>query len=61
MIGVFLAVQKKRAVIGDGRMSDFDRMDEVVSRKPTVHAMAPSSTQRPPADGDRPPHQQPER
>jgi hypothetical protein len=24
---------------GDRRMSDFDRMDHVVPRKPTVHAM----------------------
>ena len=38
-IGVYLAVQKKRSMIGDRRMSDFDRMDEVVKRKPTVHAM----------------------
>ena len=38
-IGVYLAVQKKRSMIGDRHMSDFDRMDEVVKRKPTVHAM----------------------
>ena len=38
-IGVYLAVQKKRAMTGDRHMSDFDRMDEVVKRKPTVHAM----------------------
>ncbi|MGN6057828.1 MAG: PspC domain-containing protein [Sphingomicrobium sp.] len=38
-IGVYLAVQKKRSMIGDRRMSDFDRMHEVVKRKPTVHAM----------------------
>jgi phage shock protein C len=38
-IGIYLAVQKKRSVIGDRRMSDFDRMGEVSKRKPTVHAM----------------------
>ena len=37
--GIYLAVQKKRSIIGDRRMSDFDRMDEVSKRKPTVHAM----------------------
>jgi phage shock protein C len=38
-IGIYLAVQKKRSSIGETRMSDFDRMGEVASRKPTVHAM----------------------
>ena len=38
-IGLYLAVQKKRAMTGETRMSDFDRMGEVVRRKPTVHAM----------------------
>jgi phage shock protein C len=38
-IGIYLAVQKKRSTIGDRRMSDFDRMDQVSKRKPTVHAM----------------------
>ena len=38
-IGIYLAVQKKRQLTGDSRMSDFDRMGEVASRKPTVHAM----------------------
>ena len=38
-LGIYLAVQKKRSMTGDRRMSDFDRMDEVVKRKPTVHAM----------------------
>ena len=37
--GIYLAVQKKRSMVGDRRMSDFDRMDHVVTRKPTVHAM----------------------
>ena len=35
----YLVMQKKRAMTGERRMSDFDRMDEVVKRKPTVHAM----------------------
>jgi phage shock protein PspC (stress-responsive transcriptional regulator) len=38
-IGIYLAVQKKRSVTGKRRMSDFDRMEEVSRRKPTVHAM----------------------
>ena len=38
-IGIFLAVQKKKALHGDTRMSDFDRMDLVSKRKPTTHAM----------------------
>lgn len=39
IIGIYLAVQKKRSMIGDRRMSDFDRMEEAARRKPTVHAM----------------------
>jgi phage shock protein C len=38
-VGNYLAVQKKKQVTGERQMSDFDRMDEVVKRKPTVHAM----------------------
>jgi phage shock protein PspC (stress-responsive transcriptional regulator) len=38
-LGIWLAVQKKNSVIGERRMSDFDRIGEVVKRKPTVHAM----------------------
>jgi len=38
-IGIYFAVQKKRSMIGDRHMSDFDRMGEVAKRKPTVHAM----------------------
>ena len=38
-IGIYLAVQKKRSMVGDRRMSDFDRMGEVSKRKPTVHVM----------------------
>ncbi len=37
--GIFLAVQKKNALQRDHRMSDFDRMDAISARKPTVHAM----------------------
>ena len=39
IVGVYLAVQKRHAMTGERRMSDFDRMGEVVKRKPTVHAM----------------------
>jgi len=39
IVGIVLAVQKKRSMSGERRMSDFDRMGEVVKRKPTVHAM----------------------
>ena len=38
-IGIYLAVKKKKSMSGERRMSDFDRMDQVVKRKPTVHAM----------------------
>ena len=38
-IGIYLAIQKRRSTTGHRRMSDFDRMDHVVTRKPTVHAM----------------------
>jgi phage shock protein C len=39
MLGIAMAVQKKRSMVGESRMSDFDRMEAVVNRKPTVHAM----------------------
>ena len=39
IVGIFLAVQKRRAMTGDRRMSDFDRMEIAARRKPTVHAM----------------------
>jgi phage shock protein C len=39
VIGVYLAVQKKRTMVGETRMSDFDRMDLASKKKPTVHAM----------------------
>jgi phage shock protein PspC (stress-responsive transcriptional regulator) len=38
-IGLYLAVQKKRAVTGSDRISDFDRMAQSGARRPTVHAM----------------------
>ena len=37
--GIYLAVQKKRSMVGESRMSDFDRMEEVSKRKPSIHAM----------------------
>ena len=39
IVGIFLAIQKKRAMTGERHLSDFDRMDLVSKRKPTVHAM----------------------
>ena len=38
-IGIYLAVQKKWSMTTDRRMSDFDRMGDVVQRRPTTHAM----------------------
>ena len=38
-VGIYLALQKRKAVTGGRHMSDFGRMGEVVGRKPTVHAM----------------------
>lgn len=38
-IGIYLAVQKKRSMTGERRMSDFDRMDQAGRRAPTVHAL----------------------
>jgi hypothetical protein len=39
VIGIFLAIQKKRAMSGERRMSEFDRMDHSVRRTPSVHAL----------------------
>jgi phage shock protein C len=39
VVGVYLAVQKKRSMVGRTRMSDFDRMGEAAQRRPTTHAM----------------------
>jgi phage shock protein PspC (stress-responsive transcriptional regulator) len=38
-IGIYLAVQNKKSVVGDRHLSDFERMDQVVKRRPSVHAM----------------------
>ena len=38
-IGIYLAVQKKRSIVGRTRMSDFHRMGEAAQRRPTTHAM----------------------
>jgi phage shock protein C len=38
-IGIYLAVQKKRTMCGERRMSDFDRMGEAARRRPTTHTM----------------------
>ena len=38
-VGIYLAIQKKRAMTGERHLSDFDRMDLASRRKPTVHAM----------------------
>src|SRR6478609_3565572 len=38
-IGIYLAMQKKKSIIGDRRMSEFDRMAKVSRRRPTTHAM----------------------
>ncbi|QNN67180.1 PspC domain-containing protein [Sphingomonas lutea] len=39
IIGIYLAIQRKREVDSSRRVSDFDRMEQVSQRKPTVHAM----------------------
>jgi len=38
-IGIFLSVQKKKAFRSDRHTSDFDRMAQVASRRPSIHAM----------------------
>ncbi len=40
-LGIYFSIQRKREVDGGrgGRKSDFERMDEVVTRRPSVHAM----------------------
>ncbi len=37
--GIYLVMQKRKAVRSDRRMSDFDRMDDSARRSPSVHAM----------------------
>jgi phage shock protein PspC (stress-responsive transcriptional regulator) len=39
VIGIYLAIQKKKSMTTDRRKSEFDRMEEVSRRRPTVHAM----------------------
>jgi len=39
LIGIYFVVQKKKALTGDRKASDFDRMEQAAKRKPTVHAM----------------------
>ena len=39
LIGIYFVVQKKKALTGDRKASDFDRMEQAARRKPTVHAM----------------------
>ena len=38
-LGLYLAVQKKKAMRSDRRMSDFDRMDFAAKGRPSVHQM----------------------
>jgi phage shock protein C len=38
-IGIYLAIQKRKSVVGSRRISDFERMDRGAGRRPTVHAM----------------------
>ncbi|MGZ2410692.1 phage shock protein C [Sphingomonas sp. F9_3S_D5_B_2] len=38
-LGVWLTIERKREVQSGSHMSDYDRMDEVVKRKPSVRAM----------------------
>jgi phage shock protein PspC (stress-responsive transcriptional regulator) len=39
IVGIILAVHKKRSMTGERHLSEFERMDLVSRRKPTVHAM----------------------
>ena len=40
-LGIYFSLQRKREVDSGrgGRMSDFERMDQAVNRRPSVHAM----------------------
>ena len=42
-IGIYLAVQKKRSMTTDRRMSDFDRMGQAVDRRPTTQEGGPGA------------------
>ena len=39
IVGIFLAVQKRRALSGNQRPTEFERMDDVSKVRPSVHAM----------------------
>ena len=39
VIGLYLVVKKKQAMTGDRDVSEFDRMGEIVRRRPSVRAM----------------------
>jgi len=38
-LGIWLAIQRKRDVDAGGRVSEFERMEQVSKRRPSVHAM----------------------
>ena len=38
-IGIYLVLKKRKAMVGDRDVSEFDRMGDIARRKPTVHAM----------------------
>jgi phage shock protein PspC (stress-responsive transcriptional regulator) len=39
VIGIYLVIKKKQAMTGDRKVSEFDRMGDIVSRRPSVKAM----------------------
>jgi phage shock protein C len=39
VIGLYLVIKKKQAMTSDRKVSEFDRMGEVVGRRPSVRAM----------------------
>jgi len=39
VVGIYLAIQKKRSMKSDTRISDFDRMGDVARRRPSVDMM----------------------
>ena len=39
VIGIYLVIKKKQAMTGDREVSEFDRMGDIVRRRPSVHAM----------------------
>src|SRR5687768_16307389 len=38
-LGIYFTIQRKREIDGSPRRSEFERMDDVSKRKPTIHAM----------------------